>query len=75
MCDRARTTGTIAVDTDDRKLEAARKHGADVVVRSDASAAEAIRKVTSGAGAELVLDMVAPTSTRVCIAARSAAAR
>ena len=59
------TTGArvIAVDTDDRKLESARTLGADVVVRSDASAAEAIRKQTSGIGAELVLDMVGADAT------------
>ncbi|HEY5949661.1 MAG TPA: NAD(P)-dependent alcohol dehydrogenase [Kofleriaceae bacterium] len=53
----------IAVDTDDRKLESARTLGADVVVRSDASAADAIRKATSGIGAELVLDMVGADAT------------
>lgn len=59
------TTGArvVAVDTDDRKLEAARKLGADVVVRSDGGAVEAIRKATSGVGAELVLDMVGAEAT------------
>jgi propanol-preferring alcohol dehydrogenase len=59
------TTGArvIAVDSDDRKLETARKLGADVVLRSDAGAADAIRKATSGVGADLVLDMVGADAT------------
>jgi propanol-preferring alcohol dehydrogenase len=59
------TTGTriVAVDTDDHKLEAARSFGANVVVRSDAGALEALRKATGGIGAELVLDMVGSDAT------------
>jgi propanol-preferring alcohol dehydrogenase len=59
------TTGArvIAVDTDERKLEIAKTLGADVVLRSDASAAEAIRKVTRRVGADLVLDMVGSDAT------------
>lgn len=59
------TTGArvIAVDSDDHKLETARALGADLVLRSDASAADAIRKDTAGAGAELVLDMVGGDAT------------
>jgi alcohol dehydrogenase, propanol-preferring len=59
------TTGArvIAVDTTDAKLELARKLGADVVMRSEAGTAEAIRKATDGAGAELVLDMVGADAT------------
>jgi propanol-preferring alcohol dehydrogenase len=59
------TTGArvIAVDTDDRKLEVARKLGADLVVRSDASAVETIRTATGGAGADVVLDMVGAEAT------------
>lgn len=59
------TTGArvIAVDTDDRKLETARKLGADIVLRSDASAADAIRKATGNVGADVVLDMVGADST------------
>jgi len=66
------TTGArvIAVDTDDRKLESARKLGADVVIRSDAGAAEAIRKATSGVGADVVLDMVGADAT-LALGARS----
>ena len=59
------TTGArvIAVDTDERKLETARKLGSDVAIRPDAAAADAIRRATSGVGAELVLDMVGSEST------------
>ncbi len=60
------TTGArvIAVDTDERKLEIAHSLGADVVLRSDASTADAIRKATSGGvGAELVLDVVGSETT------------
>lgn len=59
------TTGArvIAVDTNDRKLEAAHQIGADVVVRSDASASNAIRNATGGIGADIVLDMVGAEST------------
>lgn len=59
------TTGArvIAVDTDEHKLEIARTLGADVVLRSDAGAAEAIRKATGGVGADVVLDMVGAEAT------------
>jgi propanol-preferring alcohol dehydrogenase len=59
------TTGArvIAIDNSELKLEVARTLGADVVLRSDAGAAEAIRKATSGIGAELVLDMVGSNET------------
>ena len=53
----------IAVDTDERKLETARKLGADLVVRSDADAAAAIRSATAGIGADVVLDMVGADAT------------
>lgn len=61
----AATTGArvIAIDTDDRKLEIARKLGADVVLRSDDSTAAAVRKATTGVGADVVLDMVGADST------------
>jgi propanol-preferring alcohol dehydrogenase len=61
----ALTTGArvIAVDTSEHKLELARGLGADVVVRSDAGAAEAIRRATDGVGAELVLDNVGSDAT------------
>ncbi len=59
------TTGArlIAVDSDERKLETARKLGADVVIRGDASSGDAIRKATGGVGADVVLDMVGSDST------------
>lgn len=59
------TTGAqvIALDKDERKLESARKLGADIVLRSDGGAVDAIRKATSGVGAELVLDMVGADAT------------
>jgi alcohol dehydrogenase, propanol-preferring len=53
----------IALDTDDRKLEIARKLGADVVLRSDPDAVAAIHKATDRAGADLVLDMVGADTT------------
>jgi alcohol dehydrogenase, propanol-preferring len=61
----AATTGAriIAVDTDERKLEIARGLGADLVLRSDRGAAEAIRKETGGVGADVVLDMVGADAT------------
>jgi propanol-preferring alcohol dehydrogenase len=64
------TTGArvIAIDNDDRKLEVARKLGADVVLRPDGEAA--IRKATGGSGAELVLDVVGSDATLV-LAAKS----
>lgn len=59
------TTGArvIAVDQDDRKLEIARMLGADVALRSDASTVDAIRKATSGVGADVVFDMVGADAT------------
>lgn len=59
------TTGArvIAVDTDDRKLESARKLGADIALRSDASAADAIREATNGVGADAIFDMVGADAT------------
>jgi alcohol dehydrogenase, propanol-preferring len=65
------TTGArvIAIDSDDRKLEIARKLGADVVLRPAADAA-AIRKATGGIGAELVLDVVGAEAT-LALGARS----
>jgi propanol-preferring alcohol dehydrogenase len=53
----------VAVDTDDGKLEMARKLGADVVVRSDGAAGDTIRNATGGVGADVVLDMVGAEAT------------
>jgi len=48
----------VAVDVSPNKLRLAREVGADEVVEAGAAAAEQIRELTSGLGAELVLDMV-----------------
>jgi alcohol dehydrogenase, propanol-preferring len=53
----------IALDTDDNKLAVARELGADLALRSDASAVTAVRDATGGVGAELVLDMVGADAT------------
>jgi propanol-preferring alcohol dehydrogenase len=53
----------IAVDVDDGRLEASRRHGADAMVRADAGAADAIRRIAGGVGADLVLDMVGSETT------------
>jgi propanol-preferring alcohol dehydrogenase len=53
----------IAVDNDQRHLELAEQHGADSTMPSDASTAERIRSLTSGAGATFILDCVGAEST------------
>ncbi|WP_068154282.1 NAD(P)-dependent alcohol dehydrogenase [Rhodococcus phenolicus] len=53
----------VAVDLDDDRLELARTVGADVAIRSDASAAAAIRELTGGQGATAVFDFVGAQST------------
>lgn len=53
----------IAVDTSADKLTRAKELGADDVVRMDERAAESIRQLTHGLGAELVLDIVGIDST------------
>ncbi len=57
------TTGAriVAVDTDEHKLEIARRLGADLVIRSDANALETIRR--EAGGADVVLDMVGANDT------------
>jgi propanol-preferring alcohol dehydrogenase len=59
------TTGArvIALDTDERKLEAAKALGADLVVRSDPAASGSVRAATRGIGADVVLDMVGSDAT------------
>lgn len=59
------TTGArvIAVDTDERKIEIANALGADVALPSNAGTADAIRKATGGAGADVVFDMVGSDAT------------
>ncbi|KUM68233.1 S-(hydroxymethyl)mycothiol dehydrogenase [Streptomyces sp. ISL-22] len=54
----------IAVDIDDRKLETARKLGATHTVNSrDADAVEAIRELTGGFGADVVIEAVGRPET------------
>jgi len=53
----------IAVDNDQRHLELAKQHGADDTMPSDASTAEQIRSLTSGAGATFILDCVGAEGT------------
>jgi len=53
----------IAVDFDAIHLELAKEHGADHTVHSDANFAEQIRGITSGAGANFILDCVGAEGT------------
>ncbi len=53
----------IAVDVKDDALELARKVGAHHAVRSDADAAQHIRDLTGGRGADVVIDFVGATPT------------
>jgi propanol-preferring alcohol dehydrogenase len=53
----------VAVDTSAEKLRLAREVGADETVAPGEGAAEAIRELTAGLGAELVLDMVGAEET------------
>jgi propanol-preferring alcohol dehydrogenase len=62
----------IAVDTSAEKLRLAREVGADATVEPGEGAAEAIRELTGGLGAELIVDNVGADET---IALAAAAAR
>jgi propanol-preferring alcohol dehydrogenase len=53
----------VAVDLDPAKLALAAESGADSTVTSGQSAADEVRELTRGLGAELVLDFVGATST------------
>jgi propanol-preferring alcohol dehydrogenase len=53
----------LAVDTDAARLKAAKAHGADEAVTSDAHAAAAIMELTDGLGAQAVFDFVGVTPT------------
>jgi len=53
----------IAVDNDQRHLGLAKQLGADYAMPSDASTAEQIRSLTSGAGATFILDCVGAEGT------------
>jgi alcohol dehydrogenase, propanol-preferring len=56
-------TQVIAVDTSAEKLTLAREIGADETVEAGEGAAERIRELTGGRGAELVLDVVGADDT------------
>jgi propanol-preferring alcohol dehydrogenase len=53
----------IAVDNDKTHLQLAKEHGADNTLPSDASTAGLIRDITSGAGANFILDCVGAEPT------------
>ncbi|MTD16058.1 alcohol dehydrogenase catalytic domain-containing protein [Nakamurella sp. YIM 132087] len=57
------STRVIALDVSDEKLELAREVGAHETVRSDPAAITAIRDLTGGNGAEVVLDFVGAQPT------------
>jgi alcohol dehydrogenase, propanol-preferring len=57
------SASVIAVDNDAKHLELAKQHGADHTLLSDASTAEQIRSLTSGAGATFILDCVGAEGT------------
>jgi len=59
----------VAVDTSAEKLKLAREVGADEALAPGEGTAEAIRKLTDGLGAELVLDMVGAEETLALAAA------
>jgi NAD+-dependent secondary alcohol dehydrogenase Adh1 len=53
----------IAIDTDERRRRLARELGADEVIGETDDAAGAVRELTGGAGADVVLDFVATDAT------------
>lgn len=63
----------VAVDTSDEKLARAKELGAHETLKSDADAAPAIRELTRGIGAEVVIDLVGvqPTVELAAAAIRS----
>jgi alcohol dehydrogenase, propanol-preferring len=63
------STRIVAVDLDESKLALARDVGADETLRSGENAAEEVRELTRGLGAELVLDFVGSESTLALAAA------
>jgi len=63
-------TRVIALDVSEEKLELARRVGAHETVLSDAGAADRVRALTGGRGAEAVFDFVgAPPTTAIAAAA------
>lgn len=61
----------VALDLDEGKLALAREVGADEAIRSGPEAADELRELTHGLGAELVLDMVGGDATMALAAACS----
>jgi propanol-preferring alcohol dehydrogenase len=59
----------IAVDVSTDKLELAREVGADEAIESDVQTARAVRELTAGLGAQVVLDFVGADSTMALAAA------
>ena len=59
----------VAIDTKDAALELALSLGADVAISAGSGAADEVRRVTGGRGAEVVLDCVGIESTMVTAAA------
>ncbi|MEG9433579.1 NAD(P)-dependent alcohol dehydrogenase [Terriglobus sp. ADX1] len=53
----------IALDNDQKHLDLAKEHGADITLPSDAYSAAHIREITSGAGATFILDCVGLSAT------------
>lgn len=53
----------VAIDTSDEKLKAASDFGADHTLLSEEATPEAVRSLTGGRGAELVMDVVGAEST------------
>jgi NAD+-dependent secondary alcohol dehydrogenase Adh1 len=53
----------IAIDTDPRRRQLAAELGADEVLGEEADVAAAVREATNGAGADVVLDLVATDAT------------
>ena len=53
----------VALDVAQEKLRLAREVGADEAVESGEGAADAVREITGGRGAELVLDVVGSDQT------------
>ena len=53
----------VAIDTDERRRRLAQELGADEVLGEEADAADAVRELTNGAGADVVLDFVGTDET------------
>lgn len=64
----------VALDVSEEKLELARQVGADETVVSDAAAADRVREITGGYGAEFVVDFVGAQPT-IDLAAKVVASR